>query len=133
MNNSRSSTAQPETQHRKKAVWPLIVLALAVVAAAGYGIYMKAFVGWLTTDVAIESVTVTEGAIEVTGELNGWAAVKDVQCTTDEDTVTVYVTAVWPVLHKDSRFAITMDGEYSEIIEIDVSDDRNALVIWSAD
>lgn len=133
MNDNRDVRAQDGTQGKKKANWFLIILLIAALLAAGYGAYMKAVKGWLTTDVTVRSVTVTDGSIEVVGDVNGWAGVKDVQCTADEDTVTVYVTAVWPVLHQDSMFAFVMDGEYSDIIEINVSDDRNALVIWSAD
>ena len=124
----------PEKGRKKKSSrWLVVVLILLMLAAAGYFVYMNAVVGWLTTNVTIELVDVTNGAIEVVGEVDGWAGVKDVRCTTDEDTVTIYVTAAWPVLYNDSQFAIILDGEYSDIIEINVSDDRNALVIWSAD
>lgn len=131
MNHNRAS----EVPNRKKMASrrPIILLVLLVLAAAGFVVYRNAFSGWLTTDVTIEKVEVTDGSIEVIGDVKGWAGVKDVQCTTDEDTVTIYVTTAWPVLYSDSRFAVILDGEYSDIIEINVSDDRNALVIWSAD
>lgn len=133
MNNTKVLETPNRGNKKKSSRWLVVMLILLVLAAAGYFVYINAAVGWLTTNVTVESVEVTEGAIEVIGEVDGWAGVKDVRCTTDEDTVTIYVTAAWPVLYNDSQFAIILDGEYSDIIEINVSDDRNALVIWSAD
>ncbi len=132
MNNASSNISPERRKAAKKAKWPFILLAVLAIAAAGYAVYMKAVVGWLTTDVTAEVEICDDGSAGVYGKLNGFAGLKDVSYTVDEEVLTLEVLCTWPVSGREKEFAIVFEnGSFDEVLEVNISDGRNRLVVWT--
>lgn len=126
----------PETASRtEKAKGLLIALALVVLAAGAWAVYRYAVVGWLTTDVTIDSFDVSDedGSAYIGGRLNGFAGLKEDSCVVDEDTAVIELRATWPVFGRDAEFIIIYEEGYfsQDVTEIVISDGRNQRVIWT--
>lgn len=130
MNNR--STHENGGKHKKNKAGTLfgVFLLIAALLGGGYVVAAKAVVGWQTTDISVESVTVGENRIELNGELNGFAGLKDYSYAIDEDTVLVTLNCTWPVLGRDGDFSIELEDDFSDILEVNVTDGRNRLVVW---
>ena len=132
--NHNPEIASRTRKTKGKAKWLLIMLALVVLVAGAWAVYRYAVVGWLTTDVTIESVGVSEdGSASIGGKLNGFAGLKEDSCVIDEDTAVVELCATWPVFGRDAEFIIIYEeGYFSEdVTEIVISDGRNQRVVWT--
>ncbi len=131
MKKDRDNTSR---KTKSKAGWLAAFLVLAVLAAGGWAVYKYAVVGWLTTDVTINSVDVSEdGSALIDGRLNGFAGLKEDRCIIDEDTAIVELRATWPVFGRDAEFIMIYEAGYfsEDVTEIVISDGRNQRVIWT--
>ena len=132
MNNASYSDAPELRKAGRKAKWPVILLVLLVIAAAGYAVYTRAIVGRLTTDVTTEVETAEDGTALIYGKLNGFAGLKDVSYTVDEDVLTLEVLCTWPVFDREKEFCILFENDsFSEVMEVDIFDGHSRLVVWT--
>lgn len=135
MNNNENGKVKQAMLNKKQNNRTRCTIAVLAVLAllAGIGYVCREYVvnGWQTTDVTVSSAAVSEDSIELSGEVNGLlAGVRSYTYTVDEDTVTVFLDCTLPVGGRDSAFDIKIEGDFSDVIEVDISDGRNSLVVW---
>lgn len=125
MENSRAPK-----KSANKGVIALFILAAALFAALGF-VRLWVIGGYECADITVESVFVSENIITLKGRSNSsFAAFKDYRCEVGEDTVTVYLTYVLPGVYRGGDFDLTIEGDFSNVYEVDISDENNALVVW---
>lgn len=123
-------------QPRKKSKgrgFVITALILLVLAAAGVVVYKNVLVGTPSTDVTVTSVAVSDQSIELCGSFNGFAGLKDYSYTLDEDIVVIELSSAWPVIGIDREFFVVLTDDFSCVSEINLSDGRNSLVVWTCD
>jgi len=133
--NSYPAAGMPNGEKKTRKGSGIIVLNMiaAAIIAAAYAFYSNAVIGWQTTDIAVDAVSVSDNSIQLTGELNGFAGLRGYSYVIEEDTVVVTLDCTWPVFGRDGDVDILLEDDFSRVLEVNISDGRNRLVVWTED
>ncbi|MBE6759927.1 MAG: hypothetical protein E7554_07545 [Ruminococcaceae bacterium] len=130
------SAPNPSEQPRKKSRgrgFVITAVILLVLAAAGVVIYKYVLESAPSTDITVASVAVSDQSIELCGSFNGFAGLKDYGCTVDEDIAIIELYPTLPIAGAHRDFSLEIPGDFSGVSEINLSDGRNSLVVWTCD
>ena len=123
---------QDERPRKAGKVRILIVLLLAaVILIAGVLIYNHTLSSQPSTDITVSSAVLSGDRIELSGSFNGFAGLRDYSYRVDEDIVIIELYPALPVAGVSRDFSLQLTDDFSGVSEINISDGRNSLVVWT--
>ncbi len=125
-----AETGQSRKQ-KKARTFAIVLLAVLVLSAAGVYFYNKILSGQPSMDVTVSSASLTADRIKLSGSFNGFAGLGDYNCMVDEDIAIIELYPALPVAGVSRDFSLEITGDFSGVSEINLTDGRNSLVVWT--